>query len=125
MCNKFHSNVQNAIFTKHKFSSYFKFACQSEPCTDEPNWLRELAHKQTYSSETVYGERRDNEQRKLRVVGMALCNVNQLYMFCINPLSPLFENFYKLMRLNLAVCPTSGAFSHIKGGLNIATMPHF
>ena len=30
------------------------FACESEPCTDEPNWLRELAHKQTYSSETVY-----------------------------------------------------------------------
>ena len=50
------------------------FACESEPCTDEPNWLRELAHKQTYSSESVYGERRDNEQRKLRVVGMALCS---------------------------------------------------
>ena len=31
----------------------------------------ELAHGQTYSSEDVYGERRDNEQRKLRVVGMA------------------------------------------------------
>ena len=46
------------------------FACESEPCTDEPNWLRELAHKQTYSSEAVYGECRDNEQRKLRVVGM-------------------------------------------------------
>ncbi len=31
----------------------------------------ELAHEQTHSSEDVYGERRDNKQRKLRVVGMA------------------------------------------------------
>ena len=56
------------------------FACESEPCTDEPNWLRELAHKQTYSSESVYGERRDNEQRKLRVVGMAevMCRASRL-----------------------------------------------
>ncbi len=36
----------------------------------------ELAHRQTYSSEDVYGERRDNEQRKLRVVGMAYMYVS-------------------------------------------------
>ena len=39
----------------------FKFEF-SEPCTDEPNRLRELAHRQTYSSEAVYSERRINEQ---------------------------------------------------------------
>ena len=57
-----------------QFSLKFRFACQSEPCTDELNWLQELAHKQTNSSESVYGERCDNEQRKLQVVDMALCS---------------------------------------------------
>ena len=45
----------------------------------------ELAHEQTHSSEDVYGERRDNEQRKLRVVGMAymLCCVRSFFSLCI------------------------------------------
>ena len=62
----------------------------------------ELAHEQTHSSEDVYGERRDNEQCKLRVVGMAhmqccehsflsLCTADE-YASNANPLVWYFLN---------------------------------